>query len=162
MILKRKDKPKANYTVVSNSFLRDPSLSLKAKGMLSQLISLPTDWNVSIRGLQALSSDRMSSTRAALSELKDAGYISTERKRGLDGLYGEVDYVITDKAYGLHPRFENPNVDNRNLDNRNVDNRTQLNKEIQNKKEKNKEQQNCFVSPDKGSEGNGSGGAFEF
>ena len=135
MILKRKDKPKTNYTVVSNAVLRDPSLSLKAKGMLTQLISLPEDWNVSIRGLQTLSSDRAGSLKSALDELKDSGYISSVFTRGRNGSYRGINYQITDKAYGL-PCSENPYTENPCSENR-----TLLNKEIQNKKEINKEKQ---------------------
>jgi len=137
MILKRKDKPKANYTVVSNSFLRDPSLSLKAKGMLTLLMSLPDDWCVSIRGLQTMCADKKGALSGALAELRCAEFISSARTREDDGLYRGIVYKITDKAYGIHPQPENRDADNRDADNRDADNQPLLNKEIQNKERKN-------------------------
>ena len=161
MILKRKDKPKANYTVVSNAFLRDPSLSLKAKGMLALLLTLPDDWNVSVCGLRTLTPEKTAALRNALDELLGAGYISADTVRDQNGAYKGIDYIINDKTYGL-PFSENPLSGNPLSGNPRADNQQLLNKEIQNKEKENKEKQNCFVSPDKGPEENGSGGAFEF
>ena len=138
MILKRKYKPESDYTVISNAFVRDPSLSLKAKGMLCMLLSLPDDWNMSIKGLGSFYSDGMIASRAALSELKDLGYIETERKRDVNGAFGEMTYTVTDKSYGYHggkPGSENRNWDKRNSGYRNSDNGTLLNKKIPNTKE---------------------------
>ena len=160
MILKRKDKPKTNYTVVSNAVLRDPSLSLKAKGMLVLLLSLPDDWNVSVRGLQTMCLEKKAALKGALAELKCAELISSVGTRDNDGLFCGLDYRITDKAYGS-PQTDKRETDNRATDKRETENQPLLNKEIQNKKERNKEQQNCFGASDKGSGKDGSG-AFEF
>lgn len=65
-----------NYTVMSNVHLRDKALPLKAKGLLSLMLSLPEDWDYSMRGLAKLSADGLDSTRAAVKALDEAGMLS--------------------------------------------------------------------------------------
>ena len=149
MILKRKDKPTSYYTRVSNTFLHDPSISLKAKGMLCLLLSLPDDWNVSVKGLQTMCSDKTFSLRNALDELKITGYISADPNRAHNGSYRGIDYTITDKTYGL-PYAENPQAGNPLAVKPRAGNQPlQINK-IQNKKEINKQKQKVFLTSDKG------------
>lgn len=64
-----------NYTVMSNHHLRNQDLSLQAKGLLSVILSLPSDWNYSIRGLAAICKEGERAVRTALNELKGHGYI---------------------------------------------------------------------------------------
>ena len=64
-----------NYTVMSNVHLRDKDLPLKAKGLLSLMLSLPEDWDYSMRGLAKLSADGLDSTRAAVKALERSGYV---------------------------------------------------------------------------------------
>ena len=64
-----------NYTVMSNVHLRDKALPLKAKGLLSLMLSLPEDWDYSMRGLAKLSADGLDSTRAAVKALERSGYV---------------------------------------------------------------------------------------
>ena len=66
---------KGNYTIVSNYFLQDKRLSLKAKGLLALMLSLPDDWEYSIKGLEGLCKDGKDSISSALKELETAGYV---------------------------------------------------------------------------------------
>ena len=75
------------YTVMSNYHLRDKSLSIKAKGLLSLMLSLPKDWDYSINGLVTLSKDGRSSVRNTLDELKQAQYLSIEEHRDSKGYF---------------------------------------------------------------------------
>lgn len=161
MILKRKHKLTSYYTKVSNTFLHDPSLSLKAKGMLCLLLSLPDDWNVSVKGLQTMCSDKTFSLRNALDELKSTGYISADSIRAHNGSYRGIDYTITDKTYGL-PYAENPEAGNPLAVNPPAGNSPlQINK-VQNKKEKIKQKQKVFLESDKGSGAADPDDGFEF
>lgn len=67
---------KEKYTIVSNSFLQDKRLSLKAKGLLTLMLSLPEDWNYSVKGLISFCKDGKDSVNSALKELEIAGYIT--------------------------------------------------------------------------------------
>ena len=70
-----------NYTVMSNHHLRDKSLSLKAKGLLSLMLSLPEDWDYTTKGLARICKDGVDSICATVRELEGAGYIVRERER---------------------------------------------------------------------------------
>lgn len=75
------------YTVMSNYHLQDRNLSIKAKGLLSLMLSLPKDWDYSINGLVTLSKDGRSSVRNTLDELKQAQYLSIEEHRDSKGYF---------------------------------------------------------------------------
>lgn len=83
-----------NYTVMSNHHLRDKSLSLKAKGLLSLMLSLPEDWDYTTRGLAYICKDGVDSICATVRELEGAGYIVRERERHADGTLGGIEYTI--------------------------------------------------------------------
>lgn len=74
-----------NYTVMSNHHLRDKSLSLKGKGLLSLMLSLPEDWDYTTKGLARICKDGVDSICATVRELEGAGYIVRERERHADG-----------------------------------------------------------------------------
>ena len=82
-----------NYTVMSNVHLRDKALPLKAKGLLSLMLSLPEDWDYSMRGLAKLSADGLDSTRAAVKALERSGYLEMHRPI----LFNEL--VLSDKLF---------------------------------------------------------------
>lgn len=71
----KKNKKDGNYTIVSNYFLQDKQLSLKAKGLFALMLSLPDDWDYSIKGLESLCKDGKDSISSALKELETAGYV---------------------------------------------------------------------------------------
>lgn len=74
-----------NFTVMSNYHLRDNKLSLKAKGLLSLVLSLPDDWDYTIKGLLQFARDKNDSFAATLKELESNGYLNRERKRNEKG-----------------------------------------------------------------------------
>lgn len=83
-----------NYTTISNYHLQDKNLSLKAKGLLTIVLSLPPDWEISLDGLQTLSKDGIDAVRAALNELEQNGYLTRSRGRRLDGTLKSVQYTF--------------------------------------------------------------------
>ena len=118
-----------DYTVMSNSHLRDKRLSFKAKGILSVMLSLPEKWDYSIAGLETLSSDGSSATRSALKELELNGYLIRRAVR--------VNGKIIDWEYNI---FESPQVEIQDIEkplveNQQVENQTQLNTNKENTEE---------------------------
>lgn len=87
----RKD---ANYTTMSNYHLRDKTLSLKAKGLLSMFLSLPNDWTYSVRGLASISKEGRDGILSGLKELESAGYLERRRIRDERGRLGDSEYSI--------------------------------------------------------------------
>ena len=86
-----------NYTVMSNHHLRDKSLSLKAKGLLSLMLSLPEDWDYTTKGLACICKDGVDSICATVRELEGAGYIVRARERHVDGTLGGIEYTILEQ-----------------------------------------------------------------
>ncbi len=84
----------AGYTVMSNYHLRDKALGLKAKGLLSVMLSLPEDWDYTIAGLCKICDTGKDAIRKAIRELEAAGYISRQRIRDEDGTLGGTQYTI--------------------------------------------------------------------
>ena len=70
-----------NFTVMSNHHFKNKNLSLKAKGLLSLMLSLPDDWNYNMKGLATLSKDGIDSVRTAMKELENQGYVEKDRSR---------------------------------------------------------------------------------
>ena len=98
-----------NYTVMSNHHLRDKSLSLKAKGLLSLILSLPEEWDYTTKGLAYICKDGVDSIRTAVRELEGAGYIVRARERHADGTLGGIEYTILEQPREPEtPKRENP------------------------------------------------------
>ena len=98
-----------NYTVMSNHHLRNKSLSLKAKGLLSLMLSLPEDWDYTTRGLANICKDGVDSICATVRELESAGYIVRARERHADGTLGGIEYTILEQPKEPEaPKRENP------------------------------------------------------
>ena len=124
------------YTVMSNHHLRNKDLSLKAKGLLSQMLSLPEDWDYTLKGLSLINRESIDAIRTAVWELERAGYIRREQGRDAKGKMADMVYTIyeqpvLDKPVLENPVLENPTSDNPTSDNPASGNPTQLNKEIQ-------------------------------
>lgn len=119
-----------NYSVISNCHLKDKKLSLKAKGLLSLMLSLPNDWDYSIEGLATICVEGESSIRTILKELEDNNYLVRNRIRDDKGHLIDCEYVIYEEPssaqQGNLPRLENPHVDNQHVENPHVDNQGQL------------------------------------
>lgn len=126
-----------DYTVMSNHHLRDKRLSLKAKGLLSQMLSLPEDWDYTLSGLAYINRENIDAIRQAIKELEAAGYIVRSRKRDEKGRLQGSDYVIYEKPVSDLPTLENPTLDNPMLEFPTLDNPTQLNTKITNTKKQN-------------------------
>lgn len=82
----------SDYTTMSNIHLKDRNLSLKAKGLLSVILSLPPDWKYSIEGLTAISKEKESSIKSALNELKNNGYFVITKKMPNETTSGRIEY----------------------------------------------------------------------
>ena len=92
-----------DYTVMSNHHLRNGKLSLKAKGLLSMMLSLPEDWNYTTRGLAAICKEGVDAIGGALRELETAGYIVRHQLRDRQGRISDTEYVIYDQVPILFP-----------------------------------------------------------
>lgn len=83
-----------DFTVMSNHHLKNKELSLKAKGLLSLILSLPDEWDYSIKGLAKLSKDNITAVRTAVCELESAGYIERQYLRNSKRQFKDVEYII--------------------------------------------------------------------
>ena len=131
------------YTVMSNHHLRNKELSLKAKGLLSQMLSLPEDWDYTLAGLSHINREKIDAIREAVKELEKAGYIVRSRERDEKGRLRGADYVIFEQPQPPTPdlpTLENPTLDNPTqekptLEKPTLENPTQLNKDISSKEQ---------------------------
>ena len=133
------------YTVMSNHHLRNKDLSLKAKGLLSQMLSLPEDWDYTLKGLSLINRESIDAIRTAVWELEKAGYITRQQNRDGKGKMADMIYTIYEQpqprpeqpdkaAPGLeNPVLENPTSDNPTPGKPTLGNPTQLNKDISSK-----------------------------
>ena len=138
------------YTVMSNHHLRNRELSLKAKGLLSQMLSLPEDWDYTLAGLSHINREKIDAIREAIKELERAGYIVRSRERDEKGRLRGADYVIfeqpqTEPILDL-PTLENPTLEKPTLEKPTLENPTQLNKDIQKTDLSKKEKRNTDLS----------------
>lgn len=83
-----------DYTVMSNSHFRDKNLSLKSIGLLSIMLSLPDDWDYTVKGLSYIMKDGINSINTGIKELEKYGYITRERVRNAKGQLAEIEYTI--------------------------------------------------------------------
>ena len=143
------------YTVMSNHHLRNKELTLKAKGLLSQMLSLPEDWDYTLAGLSHINREKIDAIREAVKELEKAGYIVRSRERDEKGRLRGADYVIYEQPQPQepeaapkseqppildYPTLENPTLDNPTLEKPmqekpTLENPTQLNKDISSKEQ---------------------------
>ena len=102
----------SNSTTMCNYHLRDQGLSLKGKGLLSMLLSLPDTWNYSVRGLSSITPDGVDGVLTALKELERLGYLERNQQRESNGRMGRAEYVIYEmprkKPCSESPCTENP------------------------------------------------------
>ncbi len=104
-----------DYTVMSNHHLRDKSLSLKAKGLLSLMLSLPEEWDYTTKGLARICKDGVDSICAGVRELEEHGYVIRQRVRNPNGQLGAIEYTILEQPRQPEPgkpERENPVLDN--------------------------------------------------
>lgn len=104
----------SNFSIVSNSIIRDTRLSLKARGLLILMLSLPDCWQFSVKGLATLSGEGNDSIRGGIKELEEVGYLSRKRKHLPNGRLGEMEYTLYEQA---QPKEEKPASDLPTLEN---------------------------------------------
>ena len=116
------------YTVMSNHHLRNHALSLKAKGLLSQMLSLPEDWDYTLQGLAQINKESIDAIREAVRELERAGYIKRSRERDERGCLRGTVYTIYEQPHAEptpeEPTQEKPALDNPTLEKPALDNPT--------------------------------------
>ena len=147
------------YTVMSNHHLRNKELTLKAKGLLSQMLSLPEDWDYTLAGLSLINRESIDAIRTAVWELEKAGYITRRQGRDDKGKMTAIEYTIYEQPQPpaaaspepKNPTLENPTTDKPILENPTPDkptteNPTQLNKDIQKTDLPKKEKSNTDLS----------------
>lgn len=101
-----------DYTVISNYHFKEKEMSLKAKGLLSLMLSLPEGWDFSITGLVALSADGKDSVMTALNEIEKFGYLVRTRQVDEKGKFAGYDYDIYEKPKSENPYADNPYAEN--------------------------------------------------
>ncbi len=110
-----------DYTVMSNHHLKNRALSLKAKGLLSLMLSLPEDWDYTLQGLAHISLEKVDAIRKAITELENEGYISRTRERDKHGKLRGTEYIIREQPISEKPTLENPTLENPTLENPTLD-----------------------------------------
>ena len=148
-----------NYTTICNTHLRDKNLSLKAKGLLSMMLSLPDKWHYSVKGLEVICKESKNTINSVLNELEDNNYL-VRRRRYCNGKISEWEYIIFENNENhdeelLH--LKNEDIENEDIENEDIENRDvyKITKELNTKelntneyKEKNikKESVNSVIS----------------
>lgn len=132
-----------DYTVMSNHHLKNRALSLKAKGLLSLMLSLPDDWDYTLQGLAHISLEKVDAIRKAITELENEGYITRTRERDEQGRLRGTEYIIREQPISEKhtlekpmlekPMLEKPTLDKPTQAKPTLENPTQLNKKIYNK-----------------------------
>lgn len=138
-----------NYSVIANHHLRNMELSLKAKGLMTMMLSLPPEWDYSVAGLAAICKEGVTAIRAALKELEENQYLIRERKNSEKG-YFVYEYTLyeipvlshTENTYAVDKHAENAYADDGHTQNRTQLNKEKLTKEKLNKEKINKEEIN--------------------
>ena len=100
-----------DFTIMSNYHLRDKNLSLKAKGLLSQMLSLPEEWDYTLAGLACINKESKDAIRSAVNELEQAGYITRRQTTTEGGRFGCNEYLIRERPVLPSPLPENPTTD---------------------------------------------------
>lgn len=129
-----------NYTVMSNYHLKEKNMSLKAKGLLSVMLSLPDDWDYSLAGLVAICKENETAVKSALKELKDFGYIRIDKLMPNETESGRIEYVynVFEQPQNISKQdYKKQELENQPLENQPIENQVQLNTNKQNTKELN-------------------------
>ena len=107
----RSPRPESHFSIFSNAIIRDSRLSYKARGILLDLLSRPDNWRISAEGLAELGTDGRVAIMSGLKELRDLGYIVTERKQDEKG-HWTTESVVYDQPKAGFPKSDNPKSDN--------------------------------------------------
>lgn len=129
------------YVVMSNKFLREREMSLKAKGLLALCLALPEDWNYSLNGLCAICKESQTSIRSALKELETFRYLKRNRSKDAKGQF-VYEYVIYETPYTQNQYAVNQHTGNEDTDNQHTENVIQQSIKKQSIKKENIKEQN--------------------
>lgn len=132
-----------NFVVMSNEFLRNKELSLKAKGLLAMILSLPPEWNYSINGLVAICKENITAVRNSLKELEEHGHVVIEKKKNEKGHF-VYNYTIYESPIDL-PVQENLVLDNVDMEKQHLDNQHQLSKDVLSTEKENINKLNLYI-----------------
>lgn len=116
-----------NYTHMANYHFREKEMSLKAKGLLSLMLSLPEEWDYSANGLAALSKDGKDSIKKTLVELEKFGYLKRTRATDASGRFAGYNYDIFEKPQTAKPSTETPSAEKPLTEKPSTENPPQLN-----------------------------------
>ena len=125
-----RNKNKEKYTVVDSAILKNKNLSLKARGMLLTLLSLPDDWEFSENGLETLFCDGLTAIKTALKELEKNGYLQRKQIRDNKGKFLQNEWIIYETPIMEQPILENPITEKPMLENDTQSNTKELNNNI--------------------------------
>ena len=106
-----------NYAVMSKHHFQDKRISLKAKGLLSEMLSLPESWDYTLAGLASINKESVDAIRTAVWELEKAGYIVRRQGRDEKGKMSAIEYIIYEHPQLPTPMSENPILENPTSDN---------------------------------------------
>ena len=126
-----------DFTVMSNTHFREKEMSLKAKGLLSLMLSLPDEWDYSIAGLATLSKDGRDGVNSGLTELEEFGYLVRSRRYDKEGKFAGYNYDIYEQPRQTDPCTEKPCTENPYTEKPYTENPQQLNTNKSNTKELN-------------------------
>lgn len=129
-----------NYTVMSNYHLKEKNMSLKAKGLLSMMLSLPDDWDYSLAGLIAICKENETAVRSALKELKDFGYLRVNKMMPNETKTGRIEYIynVFEKPQKNETsKVEKQPLENQHIETQYIEDNVQLNTKKQNTKKQN-------------------------
>ena len=126
-----REKKERDFTVINNTFIKDVSLSWKAKGLMAYLLSLPDDWEIHLSEVESHALDGKATLRSAINELKEHGYLIVMQKKE-NGKFGEMKYIVIENPYTEKPQAEKPQAEKPQAEKPQAENRTLLNTYKQN------------------------------
>ena len=132
----------SDYVVMSNRHFREKQMSLKAKGLLSEMLSLPDDWDYSIAGLAAINKESVTSIKSALAELQDFGYLIIEKFYPDKSSCGRIEYVYNVYEYPQNQVVDNQPIEKQEIEKQGVENQPLEIQPLENQREYNIKKQN--------------------
>ena len=124
-----------NYTIMSNYHLKEKEMSLKAKGLLSLMLSLPDTWDYTIAGLVSICKENETAIKSALNELKEFGYLQIIKNMPTSENGGRIDYEYIIHEKPIIQEYKKQDIENLYVENQDIENQRQLNTKELNTKE---------------------------
>lgn len=118
---------RTDFTVIDNNIFKNKKLTLKAKGMICTMLSLPDDWNFSEMGLVELSNDSRTGIRNTLNELMEYGYLTRKQLKNKNGSFANMEYTIYEEPLYQKPTSAEPTsvkIHNKELNNKELNNKS--------------------------------------